>query len=137
VAVVLDRAIDALRVDGARHAAVRLLVARVPAEERARLVGEAHLGERRARQRAVADPRAAVAARPRLDARTLAVHQDPGERRAQALLEGRRAARQRDRHGGEARAPAPAHGLELRLAPCRRLGAREAGGELRRRAEER
>ena len=67
-----------------------MLVRRVPAQEGAQLVGEAHLGERRTRERAVADPRAAVAARARLDARALAVHEDPGERRAQGLLEGRR-----------------------------------------------
>ena len=87
MAVVLDRAIDALAIDGTRHQAILVLIRRVPAQEGLRLVREAHFGERRARERAVADPGAAVAARSGLDARALAVHQDPGDRCAQALFE--------------------------------------------------
>ena len=107
VAVVLDRLIDAVPVDRARHAPVGELEGRVPAQERARLVGEAHLRERRAGERAVADPRAPIAARAGLDARPFAVDQDPGDRGAQAVGHARGAARQLDRNaapGGRASA---------------------------------
>src|SRR6185436_16042725 len=83
VAVVLDRVIDAATVDRARDATVGQLIRRVPAEERARLVAIAELRERGAGERAVPDPRAPIGARAALDARPLAIDEDPADRRAQ------------------------------------------------------
>ena len=137
VAVVLDRPVDAVAVHAAGHAAVLQLERRVPAQEVAQLVGEAHLRERAPGEHAVADPRAAVAARAGLDARPLAVHEDPGERGAQALLEGarRRAGARSACARGASRQPRSPR--EPRLAPRGRLRAREAGRRRRRRLEER
>ncbi len=115
-------------VDGAGHAPVVELIRRVPAQEGARLVGEAHLGERRAGERPVADPRAPVAARPGLDARPFAVHEDPGERRAQARRERLGAARQLDRHASESRAPVRDGFRQARVRPRRGLQAVEPRG---------
>ena len=70
-------------VDAARHLAVRELERRVPAQEVARDVVLAEPQQRRRRQRAVADPRARVGARPGLQRRAAAVDEDVGERRAQ------------------------------------------------------
>ena len=98
VAVVLGQPVGAVAVDRARHVAVGGLVARVPAHEVAHLGAAAHPQQRRRHRGAVADPRARVAPRARLERRAVAVHEDVrgrGAQRVDALGSGAEADRDR------------------------------------------
>ena len=83
VAVVLGHRVGAALRRAARHLAVRELERRVPEQEVSRDVVLAEAQQRRRRQRAVADPRAGVRARSRLQRRAAAVDEDVAERGAQ------------------------------------------------------
>src|SRR5262249_26370252 len=102
VTIMLDGLVDPVPVDGTGNASISKLIRHVPAQEAAQLVRESHLDQRRTGECPVADPRAPIAARPRLYARSFSVDENPGDRRSQAVGDRRGAFRQLDRDPAQA-----------------------------------
>ncbi len=121
VAVVFGNRRRAMLVDAARHLAVLVLEGRVPVDEFLDVGGVTEPEQRGRSKRSVADPRARIATRARLDRRAVAVDEDVGQLGPHRLRVPRCRWRKRDRHPSEFLAPFAPNLLELRVHRLARL----------------
>ncbi len=128
--VVLGNRIGTAVIHAAGHPAVLVLKRRVPVDVLAHDVGSAQTEQRGRGERAIADPRATVRTRTRLDGGRVAVDENVGERGSNGPRQHRAVSRQIDLHRAGFAVPPGDGGRELSLECCgtrHRFAARRPG----------